>query len=146
MNELPADTRRDADGEDFALCNDCGGLCCALFLAHDEDGAYIGGGWLPDYIAQWERRLVDSGALMVDDLGYHAGRPGIEPLHDPRVSHLADDRGERYRASLPEWVDVRKCVFCHPDTGCLIPRSDRAPICREYVCELWGARPPSPAA
>ena len=51
--------------ENFALCNECGGLCCCLFLANDEDGAYTGDGWLPEYIALWEQRLVASGALRV---------------------------------------------------------------------------------
>ena len=40
----------DRDGE---LCADCGGLCCAIYLAHDEEGAYIGDGWLPEQIASW---------------------------------------------------------------------------------------------
>ena len=62
--------------EDFELCNDCGGLCCALFLAHDEDGDYIGEGWLPDYIALWEERLVASGALRVTSAAYLPGAAG----------------------------------------------------------------------
>ena len=124
--------------EDFELCNSCGGLCCALFLAHDENGDYIGDGWLPDYIALWESRLVESGALRVTDAAYLAGAAGVAPLHDPRVSHLPTPEGEAYRAALPPQVDYRKCVFCHASTGCLLPRDARAPICREYVCELWG--------
>jgi len=125
--------------EDFELCNSCGGLCCALFLAHDENGDYIGDGWLPEYIALWESRLVESGALRVTDCAYLAGGPGVEPLHDPRVSHLPTPEGEAYRAALPASVDYRKCVFCDAETGCLLPREARAPICREYVCELWEA-------
>lgn len=125
--------------ENFALCNECGGLCCALYLAHDEDGAYIGEGWLPDYIELWQERLVASGALRVTTATYSAGEPGIEPLHDPRQSHLPTAEGAAYRATLPDWVDVRKCQFCHPDTGCLLPREYRAPICGEYFCELWKA-------
>jgi hypothetical protein len=127
--------------EDFALCNECGGLCCAIYIAHDEDGAYIGGGWLPDYIALWEQRLVESGALRVTPGAYEAGAAGVEPFHDPRLSHQPTALGESYRASLPEWVDTRKCAFCHPDTGCTLPRAYRAPICREWVCDLWGDRP-----
>lgn len=127
--------------EDFGLCNRCGGLCCALYLAHDEDGGFIGDGWLVEYIALWEERLVGSGAMSVVEGEYSAGKPGVVPLHDPRRSHLPTAEGAAYRASLPAWVDVRKCQFCHPDTGCLLPRESRAPICREYVCELWGARP-----
>jgi hypothetical protein len=123
--------------EDFALCNECGGLCCAIFLANDEDGVYIGEGWLPEYIALWEERLVESGALRVTPDGYEAGAAGVAPLHDPRVSHLPDETGAAYRSSLPEWVDTRKCAFCHPDTGCLLQREYRAPICREWVCESW---------
>jgi hypothetical protein len=123
--------------ENFDLCHDCGGLCCAIYLAHDEDGAYIGDGWLPDYIALWEHRLVESGALRVTSRGYEAGEHGVTPLHDPRISHLPTPQGQAYRGSLPEWVDTRKCVFCHPDTGCLIAREYRAQICREWVCELW---------
>jgi hypothetical protein len=126
--------------EDFELCNDCGGLCCALFLAHDEDGHYVGEGWLPDYIALWEARLVASGALRVTDSGYEAGEAGVVPLHDPRVSHLPTPEGEAYRDTLPEAVDYRKCVFCDAQTGCLLPRSYRAPICGDYVCELWRKR------
>lgn len=123
--------------EDFDLCNACGGLCCALYLAHDEDGAYIGEGWLPEYIELWLERLRASGALEATGAACRAGAAGIEPLHDPRLSHLPTADGEAYRAALPEWVDVRKCQFCHPDTGCLLSREYRAGICRNWVCELW---------
>ena len=123
--------------ENYALCNECGGLCCCLYLANDEDGTYSGDGWLPEYIALWEQRLIASGALYVTDDAYHAGEAGLAPLHDPRVSHLPTAEGEAYRASLPDWVDVRKCVFCHPETGCRLPREYRATICNEWVCELW---------
>jgi len=125
--------------EDFELCNSCGGLCCALYLAHDENGEYIGDEWLPEYIGVWIDRLVASGALHVSETEYRAGDAGVAPLHDPRVSHLPTPQGEAYRASLPAWVDTRKCQFCHPETGCLLPRDHRAPICGEYVCELWEA-------
>jgi len=124
-------------GEDFELCNECGGLCCALYLAHDENGGYIGEGWLPDYIELWLSRFVASCALVVTESEYRAGEAGVEPLHDTRLSHLPTPEGEAYRAGLPAWVDVRKCQFCHPDTGCLLPREFRAPICGKYVCELW---------
>lgn len=123
--------------ENFDLCNECGGLCCAIYLAHDEDGSYVGDGWLPDYIELWEQRLTESGALRPTPDGYEAGEAGVQPFHDPRVSHLPGERGERYRASLPSWVDTRKCAFCHPETGCTLPRHFRAPICREWVCEIW---------
>jgi len=131
------DTPQPRSAEDFDLCNSCGGLCCALYLAHDENGAYIGEGWLPECIELWLERLVASGALHVTDADYCAGVAGVSPLHDPRLSHLPTAEGEAYRATLPAWVDVRKCQFCHPETGCLLPREYRAPICREYVCELW---------
>lgn len=123
--------------EKFDLCHECGGLCCCLYLACDENGEYDGHGWLPDYIALWEQRLTESGALIVTAEGYTAGPAGVEPLHDPRISHLPTPEGDAYRASLPDWVDVRKCAFCHPDTGCMLPRDRRAPICREWVCEIW---------
>ena len=123
--------------ENFELCHECGGLCCAIYLAHNEDGAYIGDGWLPDYIALWEQRLVESGALRVTPQSYEAGAAGVRPLHDPRISHLPTPQGAAYRDSLPTWIDTRRCVFCHPDTGCLLAREYRAPICREWVCELW---------
>jgi hypothetical protein len=119
------------------LCSRCGGLCCRLYLAIDEDGAYIGEGWLPDYIGLWLQRLIESGALRVEPGVYGAGEAGIAPLHDPRLSHLPTADGATYRATLPEWVDVTKCQFCHPDTGCLLPRERRADICGEFVCELW---------
>jgi hypothetical protein len=127
----------DADLENAALCADCGGLCCCLYLAHDENGDYIGEGWLPDYIAVWTERLCGSGALRVTDTVYEAGPAGVPPLHDPRLSHLPTPDGAAYRSALPEWVDTRRCQFCHPETGCLLPRDYRADICREYVCELW---------
>ncbi|MCE5190583.1 MAG: hypothetical protein LLG08_02265 [Actinomycetia bacterium] len=121
-----------------ALCHECGGLCCALYLAHDENGAYIGEGWLPEYIELWLERFVASGALVAPTQSvYAAGQAGVEPLHDPRLSHLATAEGAAYRATLPEWVDTRMCQFCHPETGCLLPREYRAPICGEYRCELW---------
>jgi len=126
------------DIERYELCNECGGLCCALYLAHDEDGAYIGEGWLEEYIELWIERLSASGALGFDADGRMvAGTAGIEPLHDPRLSHRPDAVGEAYRATLPGWIDVRKCQFCHPETGCLLPREFRATICGEWVCELW---------
>jgi hypothetical protein len=126
--------------EDFALCHECGGLCCALFLAHDENGEYIGDGWLPEYIALWEERLVASGALRVTASAYLPDAAGVMPLHDPRVSHLPTPEGAAYRAALLASVDYRKCVFCDAETGCLLPRIYRAPICCEYVCELWTRR------
>ena len=125
------------DEADWELCHRCGGLCCALYLAHDENGEYIGEGWLPDYIELWIERLVASGALRETDVGFEAGEAGVSPLHDPRLSHQPTPDGATYRASLPAWVDVRKCQFCHPETGCLLPREHRAPICGEYLCELW---------
>ena len=147
MNEPSEDPTPADDGEDFALCNECGGLCCCLYLANDENGEYVGGGWLPEYIDLWEHRFVASGAMTVIDGEYRAGAAGVDPLHDPRVSHLPTPEGAAYRASLPDWVDVRKCQFCHPETGCLLPRALRAPLCGEYVCELWASRraadPPS---
>jgi hypothetical protein len=128
------------DHERYELCNSCGGLCCALYLAHDEDGEYCGDDWLPEYIALWTERLTASGALRIAaDGSMVAGDAQVEPLHDPRLSHQPTPEGEAYRASLPEWVDTRKCQFCHPDSGCLLPRANRAPICGEWVCELWEA-------
>ena len=123
--------------EDFELCHECGGLCCALYLANDEEGVYVGESWLPGYIELWLERLQASGALVVTGTEYGAGAAGVAPLHDPRLSHLPTAEGDAYRASLPGWVDVRKCQFCHPDTGCLLPREYRAEICREWVCDLW---------
>ncbi|MHB1342020.1 MAG: hypothetical protein ACYC77_04110 [Coriobacteriia bacterium] len=133
-----------------ALCHECGGLCCALYLAHDENGEYIGAGWLPEYIELWLERFVASGALRaevrvsdsstagsVTQTAYVAGAPGVEPLHDPRMSHLPTPEGAAYRAALEGWIDIRKCQFCHPETGCLLPAGYRAPICHEYTCELW---------
>ena len=83
--------------EDFELCNECGGLCCCHYLAQDEDGGYIGEGWLPEYIELWLQRLRESGALPVTDAENGAGPAGIEPLHDPRLSHLKTAEGEAYR-------------------------------------------------
>jgi hypothetical protein len=125
------------DREDADLCGRCGGLCCCLYLAVDEDGAYIGEGWLDDYIELWLARLTASGALEASGTAYRAGQAGVTPLHDPRISHLRTPDGEAYRATLPAWVDVTKCQFCHPETGCLLPRQYRAPICNEWVCEMW---------
>jgi len=122
------------------LCGECGGLCCALYLAHDENGDYIGEGWLPDYIGVWTERLVASGALSIAANGeLIAGEAGVAPLHDPRVSHRPDAEGRAYRDSLPSWVDTRKCQFCHPESGCLLHRRYRAPICGEWICDLWEA-------
>lgn len=127
-------------GADFDLCNECGGLCCALYLAHDENGAYVGEDWLPDYIELWLERLTASGALVVLPDRLAPGPAGVEPLHDPRRSSLPGPEGDAYRAALPAWVDVRKCQFCHPDMGCLLPRAYRAPLCNEWTCELWESR------
>jgi hypothetical protein len=129
-----------AASDNPALCGECGGLCCCLYLAHDENGHYIGEGWLPAYIELWIERFVASGALAVTATTCEAGEAAVRPLHDPRLSHLPTSEGAAYRATLPEWVDVRKCQFCHPHTGCLLPRANRAPICGTYTCELWDAR------
>jgi hypothetical protein len=134
-SELASPAEKNPD-----LCRECGGLCCCLYLANDEDGDYIGEGWLPEYIALWEDRLTASGALRVTRDGYRAGEADVAPLHDPRISHRSDAAGAAYRASLPGWVDVRKCVFCHPESGCLLPRKHRAPICNEWFCEQWEER------
>jgi hypothetical protein len=129
------------DRDEPDLCGECGGLCCALYLAHDENGDYIGEGWLPDYIDVWTERLTGSGALVIDSEDrMEAGVAGVTPLHDPRISHRPDAEGESYRATLRAWVDTRKCQFCHPDTGCLLPREHRAPICGTWVCDLWEER------
>lgn len=130
----------DPLAENYALCHECGGLCCCLYIAHDENGEYIGQEWLPAYIEEWLGKFVASGALVRDGDDYVAGDHGIEPLHDPRRSHLPTPEGEAYRAELPPWVDTRKCQFCHPETGCLLPHEYRAPICHEYHCELWPAK------
>ncbi|PKQ30430.1 MAG: hypothetical protein CVT60_00185 [Actinobacteria bacterium HGW-Actinobacteria-10] len=127
----------DVDAANWELCHECGGLCCCLYLAHDEDGSYVGDDWLPDYIEKWLGLFVESGALVREGDHYVAGVPDIEPYHDPRVSHLPTPTGAAYRAALPEWVDVRKCQFCHPEDGCRLPHAHRAPICGEYRCELW---------
>lgn len=132
-----ASTGSDHGPRNDELCARCGGLCCCLYLACDESGAYVGDGWLPAYIDLWLERLTACGALTVTDTFYGAGETGVEPLHDPRLSHLQTAEGAAYRASLPEWVDVMKCQFCHPETGCLLPRDRRADICGEFVCELW---------
>ena len=126
-----------SDDRDDDVCSECGGLCCCLYLAHDENGAYIGEGWLRPYIDHWIALLTASGALVAGGERYGAGAAGVPPLHDPRISHLPTPEGAAYRATLPEWVDVRKCQFCHPDTGCLLAREFRAPICGTYVCALW---------
>lgn len=126
------------ENENWDFCHECGGMCCLLYLAHDEDGEYIGEGWLPEYIEEWLGNFVRSGALLATpDGGFEPGAPGVEPLHDPRLSHPPTTAGAAYRASLPEWVDYRRCQFCHPDTGCLLPPQYRAPICHEYHCEQW---------
>ena len=140
----PAGVARETDRDNIALCGECGGLCCCLYLANDEDGAYIGEGWLPEYIALWQERLIASGALLVDGEIYGAGVAGVPPLHDPRLSHRPDAGGAAYRASLPARVDVRKCQFCDAETGCLLPRTHRPPICGEWVCELWAAESAAP--
>jgi hypothetical protein len=126
-----------AADENWDLCHECGGLCCCLYLAHDENGEFIGDDWLPDYVTLWLERFVESGALARTAGGYAIGPAGIAPLHDPLLSTSQSPEGQRYREGLPDWVDVRKCQFCHPDTGCLLPRTSRAAICREWVCELW---------
>lgn len=133
-----------AEEERWELCHECGGLCCCLYLAHDEDGEYVGDDWLPDYIETWLERFVSSGALDRRGELYVAGVPGVAPLHDPRLSHRPDAEGTRYRAALPSSVDVRKCQFCDAETGCLLPRQYRAEICREWVCEIWLAEDQAP--
>ncbi len=95
---------------------------------------------MPAYIEEWLAKFAASGALVpAEDApgGYRAGAHGVEPFHDPRLSHQPSAEGARYRASLPAWVDTRKCQFCHPDSGCTIPHEYRPPICDDFHCELW---------
>ncbi len=125
------------DNENYELCHACGGLCCMLYLARDENGNQVGEEWLPAYIEVWLERFVASGALMQTGDDYIAGAAGVEPLHDPRISSLDNPKGEAYRASLPDWIDVLKCQFCDPFDGCMLPGEYRAPICHSYHCELW---------
>lgn len=127
----------DPLAENYALCHACGGLCCALYLAYDENGDFSGGDWLADYIDEWFGKFIASGALVREGDHYLPGPHGVTPLHDPRASSRTDAIGDKYRAQLPAWVDVRKCQFCHPDTGCMLPHEYRAPICHDYHCELW---------
>ncbi len=127
----------DRGAQNWDLCHACGGLCCCLYLAHDEDGEYIGGEWLPAYVEQWLGWFEVSGALVRDGDGYVAAGHGVEPYHDPRASHPPTPAGDAYRTGLPGWVDVRKCQFCHPELGCQLPHEYRPPICGEYRCELW---------
>lgn len=128
-----------SDQENAELCSACGGFCCTLYLASDENGDYIGADWLPGEIDLWQARLTLSGALVADAAGCHAGVAGVAPLHDPRRSQPPSPASMAYRATLPAWVDVSKCQFCHPDTGCLLPRHFRPPICGDYTCEQWPA-------
>jgi hypothetical protein len=136
MPNAPASTP-DPLAENYALCHECGGLCCRLYLAHDEDGVYIGDEWLPAYVDEWLGKFVESGALVREGDEYVAGAASVAPLHDPRVSHLPTPEGAEYRTALPGWIDTSKCQFCHPDTGCMLPHEHRAPICHSYHCELW---------
>lgn len=133
----------DPDAQNWRLCHECGGLCCCLYLAIDENGEYVGGEWLPAYIDEWLGKFEASGALVREGECYAPGAAGIEPYHDPRLSHLPTQEGAAYRATLPDWVDVTKCQFCHPDVGCQLSHEFRAPICHEFVCELWSAESPS---
>jgi len=134
-----ADPAPDPAAQNWQLCHECGGLCCCLYLAHDENGEYVGEEWLPAYIKQWLEWFEASRALVRAGDRYVAGTHGLEPFHDPRVSHLPTSAGAAYRAGLPGWVDVRKCQFCHPEHGCQLPQPYRPPICGEFRCELWGA-------
>jgi hypothetical protein len=137
----PHDPTPDPTAQNWELCHGCGGLCCCIYLAHDENGDYVGEGWLPEYIEQWLGWFEASGALVRDGDGYVAGEHGVGPFHDPRRSHSPSAEGETYRATLPAWVDTRKCQFCHPEHGCQLPQRYRAPICAEYRCELWTGAP-----
>lgn len=137
----PPDAPAHQECENWEFCHECGGFCCLLYLAHDENGEYVGEGWLPEYIEEWFGNFLASGALVLTADGYAAGAHGVEPLHDPRLSYPRTPEGAAYRASLPEWVDHLRCQFCHPDTGCLLPPEYRAPICHEYHCEHWPEQP-----
>ncbi len=130
----------DPEAQNWRLCHECGGLCCRLYLAADENGDYSGDEWLPDYIEEWLGKFEASGALVRSGDALLVGAHGIEPYHDPRLSHPPTAAGAAYRATLPPWVDVTKCQFCHPDAGCQLPHEFRAPICHEYRCELWDAK------
>ncbi|MDO8941674.1 MAG: hypothetical protein Q7U75_00745, partial [Desulfobacterales bacterium] len=66
--------------------------------------------------------------------------PGMpEPIFDPFILFIGQ-RAERAscRAALPSWVDTERCQYCHPVTGCIVPRGSRPAVCREYRCASLG--------
>lgn len=100
------------------ICSECGGECCRIYYPDNIPP----GVWFEDWCEQWENLFNDCG---ID----------IPPLHNPLESHFCGEGGNEYRDSLPDWVDIYKCQYCHPETGCLIPRFQRPNICLFYSCE-----------
>jgi Fe-S-cluster containining protein len=106
-------------------CLSCGG-CCRIYRPSSQGGAF------PDHLVSleehainWLHKFVDAGVLNINKDGkIVTGKVGIEPLHDPlnTISKKFD------------WVDVERCQFCHPKTGCMIPRNKRPELCRSFVC------------
>lgn len=138
-----------SDIEHAEACRACGGECCILYRYVDEfvDGVpgarpHNDGLDFEEYCIDWFDGFVMSGALedpsgspagWLGDYRVPAGVPA--PLHDPLRSHSGRAGTGEYLASLPDWVDTDRCQYCHPATGCLLPRERRPRVCREYACE-----------
>ena len=121
----------------LALCPLCCGKCCRLYLPREQGGMYSSHLWFDEYCRRWFSAFVESGALLRNYEKMTTVNPasGVAPLHSPIPAHAQGRKGDAYRASLPRWVDIHKCQFCHPDSGCLLDRQFRPRACREYMCK-----------
>ena len=125
---------------DVQKCNACGGKCCEIYLSVEDGGMRGLQQWFDEYCDDWKSEFVASGALLRDAAGNITVNPaaGGHPLHDPLISHDGGQLGEECRRSLPEWVDIDRCQFCHPNTGCMLERRFRPRACREFICATGG--------
>lgn len=107
-------------------CTTCG-QCCKIYLPSSHGGSF------PekhvsyqDHCLNWLDKFTEAGVLEITPEGkiVPTEKVGIEPLHDP-----LNPESKRF-----PWVDPTRCQFCHPVTGCLIPREKRPPLCRSFVC------------
>lgn len=146
-------TASPAGFEDAAACASCGGECCFIYRDADDPrfSPDTGGGRNPytdfdEYVLGWFERFVGSGVLVDLDgvpcgwWGTYEAAPGTpDPLFDPFRLFIGD-RADRpnYRASLPAWVSVDLCQYCHPETGCTLSRDRRPEVCLSYRCERLG--------
>ena len=111
-------------------CLTCG-RCCQIYKS-----THIGGSFPEEFVEfethcdKWMDKFIAAGIMTSNNLGelevsQKIKDLGIEPLHNPKKPS---------EPALHKWVDRGLCQFCHPHTGCILPRKERPDICNRFMC------------